>query len=372
MRTTWGRGLASLRVSFAEKISARLFTAVTAGPMTRPGRDAATWAAAAVAAVVHLFTLGLVVLAGLLLVNAKAGFPLIPIVAAIALVGLAFLMRPRLGRLHRDAEVVDRETAPELYGLADRVADALGARRVWRIVLSPQYNASYEQVGLRRRPVLTIGYPLWNVLTAQERVAVLGHELGHGVNGDSRRGLLVGSSYTSLAELYRTLRTDPGDSGDTLAAVGSTLARAATFVLSLPVLGLLLAQDRLLGQAGQRAEYFADHLAADLAGVEATRSALAKLRFSGGVVRNLRTAVLRRDHDVWAASRTWLATAEPDPRPEQPHRVDAGHPRTELRVDALAARQYGPAKVISTRHDAAAMDRELEPHLREIVSALRG
>jgi hypothetical protein len=60
-------------------------------------------------------------------------------------------------------------------------------------------------VGLRRRRVVHIGIPLWFTLEPQPRVAVLGHEVGHFVNGDLRRSLLVGSSIDTLIELVQAL-----------------------------------------------------------------------------------------------------------------------------------------------------------------------
>ncbi|GAA5003812.1 hypothetical protein [Actinopolymorpha pittospori] len=42
--------------------------------------------------------------------------------------------------------------------------------RLDRIVLDGAFNASARRVGLRRRPVLTLGVPLWNILDPQERV----------------------------------------------------------------------------------------------------------------------------------------------------------------------------------------------------------
>ena len=50
-------------------------------------------------------------------------------------------------------------------------------------------------------------------LTAGERVALLGHELGHFVNGDPRRGLLTQPALTMLAsaaDLFRPVRTTVG------------------------------------------------------------------------------------------------------------------------------------------------------------------
>ncbi|SDC97435.1 M48 family metallopeptidase [Actinokineospora iranica] len=347
------------RATFADRVAARLYTEVTSRPMLRPARDAASWLATAVAAAVHLLTLGLAVLGVLVVALADPGFPLLPIVLGAALVGLSILMRPRLGKLPRDAIAVDRAAAPTLHALVDRVTDSLDAEPVWRIILTPDYNAGYASVGLLRRPVLMIGYPLWNLLEPQERVALLGHELGHGVNGDSRRGLVVGSSLHSLTELHQAMQVRT-----------PLAARIALGVLALPVRGILTIQERLLAHSGQHAEYFADHLSARLAGADAACSTLEKLDEATAAMAAIRTALVRGDPDIWAASRTWQETRTPT-KPTEKHRIDATHPATSLRIAALASRDYGGPAVICGKGESDLIDTELAPFTQAITNALR-
>ena len=49
--------------------------------------------------------------------------------AGIVLLGLAYLMRPRFGKLPTEG-IVEREKAPTLHALVDEVATALGLRTV--------------------------------------------------------------------------------------------------------------------------------------------------------------------------------------------------------------------------------------------------
>jgi hypothetical protein len=109
--------------------------------------------------------------------------------------------RPRFGRVPKYATKVTPAEAPELYRLVGDVAAALSAPVPAVYVEEDVFNASASRVGLRRRPVLVLGLPLWNVLSAQQRVALLGHELGHFVNGDPRRGLLVQPAVGGLQRL---------------------------------------------------------------------------------------------------------------------------------------------------------------------------
>lgn len=365
-----------LRVRFAERAAARLFEQVMAGPLDKPGRGAAWWASLVLATVVHLFTIGLVALGVWVLL---IGGSIIAIVFGVALFALAFLMRPRLGRLPKDATMVDPAAAPRLYALVGRVTERLGARPVWRIVLTADFNAAFTAVGLRQRKVLLLGLPLWNLLDPRERVALLGHEIGHGVNGDTRRGLYVGSSVGSLAELYVTLRSETHTDWDGgIVAVGVAFSRFVMWVLSWPILGLILIQERFLAQSGQRAEYYADHLAAELAGSAATRAMLDLVRLAGPCMRDLHTAVVRGDPDVLAVNRAWLAGLADADRAlmierveSEPHRVDSTHPPTRMRMAAIERRDYGADVLTASSADADAIDEELHMSHRPILEELR-
>ncbi|MCG8920603.1 M48 family metallopeptidase [Actinokineospora sp. PR83] len=359
---TWGGGPDGLRARFAERVSAGLYREVVAGAPTRPHRTVAAWSAAAVAGLVHLFTLALAVSAVALV--AVRGIGVFQVATAAVLLGLAVLMRPRLGRVPPLAHVLDRESAPTLFAATDQVAEALGGRPVWRIVLTADFNAGYTAVGPLRRPVLLLGHPLWNLLDQGERLALLGHELAHGVNGDTRRGLLVGSSVGSLRELHGAMRVSPDDMGPVL----GFLSALVLSVVSLPVLGVLAVQERLLARSGQRAEYYADDLSARLAGTRAVTSLLAKVELGEPAVDALRTALNRGESDIWAAQRAWLAARPAAEVLEGPHRVDATHPPTFLRISALGERPCRePALVL-----AGDLDAEIRPLLKRLADDLRG
>ncbi|PPK63854.1 M48 family metallopeptidase [Actinokineospora auranticolor] len=350
----------------SERAIAAAYDQVVGDRIARPNRGPAAWTAAGIAVVVHAFVLALVVV-GVWLLTLPGGGPgmVIAAVGCAALLSLAVLMRPRLGRLGRDEVVLDRDSAPTLFAVADRVSEGLGARRLWRIVVTADINASFSDIGLRGRPLLRIGYPLWAVLSDAERIAILGHELGHDVNGDSRHGLLVGSSLRSLYELHGALSSENGMEDSVTGAV----SRVLMVIAASPVLGLAYLQNRLLTRNGHRAEYYADHLAATIAGGGATRSALAKLTHGETITRTARTARLRRDPDMWAAAREWLA-ANPAPADEE-HSPDSTHPPTGRRIAAIAGRGYSGAKVTMTPRESAAIEEELRPGLPAVHDAFR-
>ena len=99
----------------------------------------------------------------------------------LAPMGLAVLMRPRLGRLSaitRRAHRLTPAQTPALYVLIDRIATATGAPRPDVVLLTQRPAVDAVTVGLRRTRVLLLGMPILIALAPQERVALIGHALG--------------------------------------------------------------------------------------------------------------------------------------------------------------------------------------------------
>ena len=109
------------------------------------------------------------------------------------LVGIGLMLRPRFGK-PPDEGHLSAEEAPTLQGLVEETARALDVPNVDVLIVDHEYNASWAVLGLRRRRVLRLGLPLLAALGPQERVALLAHELAHARNGDSGRGLFIGSA----------------------------------------------------------------------------------------------------------------------------------------------------------------------------------
>lgn len=149
-----------------------------------------------VALVVHLFTLAFVAV-GVALIAAAPGF-LPAWLLGLFLVAVGVMLRPRLGRVPPDAEVLPEEQAPFLYGLAARVAAEAGVPRPLVAVHDLGLGATYERVGLRRRPVLTIGLPVWLALSPSLRVALLATACAQDRLDD---GVIVGGAKATLAEV---------------------------------------------------------------------------------------------------------------------------------------------------------------------------
>lgn len=97
-------------------------------------------------------------------------------IEAIFVLLLALALRHRLGSFRGRRNMRFRADAPLLFDSLDRVAAEVGAKPAHGAVADGRWNTSYASVGWRRRLVVTIGLPLWDVLSPDQRVAVLGHE----------------------------------------------------------------------------------------------------------------------------------------------------------------------------------------------------
>ncbi|RKE18875.1 M48 family metalloprotease [Streptomyces sp. TLI_171] len=351
-------------------------------------------AAFALAGLVHLVSLtvlvtGAALVAGLLSPSWPArGLGVVALAVAV-------LIRPRLGRPQRDG-VLTRDAAPVLYGLVDQVSEALGAPKVDSIVVTDRFNASVGVLGLRRHRQLDLGLPLWEMLPRQQKVALLGHEIGHYVNGDSRSGLWTGSAVGSLAEWERLTHPSPDNESRRILLIMATfVANLLLWVVNRAVRALTGLMFRLHLRSGQAAEYRADRLAAQLASVRDARAMLTAL-LNGPTVeavvirqrsrparrpagRSARTSDAAPAPDLWEslaeAVRT-IPAGETERRIRESERnvssVDGSHPPTYLRLRMLdtAPPPVDRAPLVLDAGRAAAIEAELAESRVRVARAL--
>jgi Zn-dependent protease with chaperone function len=344
----------------------RLWQSLAAAPDRRHTR-LVTAAAYAYSVVVYAVLGGLLVAGGWLLATQWRN-PFADVVAVVML-GVAAVARPR--PVAAPTEVVARDAAPELHDLVERVGEALGARSVDGIALSLEFNASYRRSGWRGRRYLTLGLPLWSILEPGERVALIGHELGHDVNGDPVRSLIVRSALNSLIELHALFA--PQGYVVAPSAMGSAVGIAA--MLANAVMRLLghvfrppVALFRMIvWRESQRAEFEADRLAARAGGSEATIGLIEKLQL-GDTVRNVVAAAAVQDPRSNVLDRIRDRVSAMPERERARHRAamllqnarfDATHPPTVHRVELLRRLPPTPPTVWASAAQHAAIDTEL-------------
>lgn len=197
-------------------------------------------------------------------------------IASLVCLIVAWVSRPRIGKMKQD--IMKREDFPTLYRIVDEIGEKLGAKKIDGIVVDFNYNAAYGSYGLARKNYLFLGLPLISTLKPEELVALIGHELGHGINGDSTRSFFVGTAITTLTEWHYFVKPDyilERNAG--LIDLMMVPVNLLMLGLSKVILGILLVLTHLLWRNKQRAEYLADDLAVQVGGLQAKLSLLEKL-----------------------------------------------------------------------------------------------
>lgn len=365
--------LEKLRRELAHRHGEKLLAEVSAGQSLRPRRDAAGVAAYVVALAVHGITAALVV-GGCLLVVAAWGAP--GMFLGLLLVAFAFVLRPRFGRLPDDVPVLHRTDAPALFSLIDEVAAVADTRSVDAVAIDAQVNMSVRPYGVRSRRLLTIGLPFWEILTPQERIAVLGHELGHYSNGDTRHGLIIGNALRSLFTWCYIMARIPAPN------IVGVFVNLLYLVPRSLFLGVLMLLERLTLRATQRAEYLADEVAARAGSTKAAVGLMDRLLVGGSAATwlqreaNKQQAFRSRREVTPGAEEPWqglwerlAADMESIPESEyerqrragarRGHCVDSTHPPTHLRRECLLARTPVDAAVVTDGDSERRIDAEL-------------
>lgn len=335
----------------------------------------------AIAVAVHAVTLALIAVAVWCIVRGWGG---LGVLLGIVFLILAWTLRPRLARPPEEGHTFRREDAPALHSLIDEVAEVAGTRGVDVIVVDTDINASVMACGLRGQRVLTLGLPLWEMLRPQQRVALLGHELGHYSNGDTRRGFIIATAYRSLLT-WRYFLAPTADPAPAEIAVNLVYLVPRSLIR-----GVLLILDRLTSSVARRGEYVADSFASRAGSTDAAVELMDRLLIAESVATTLRREANkprggRRDpgQAEEGAERLWeILAGDVESIPEREyerrrrvgaareHRVDSSHPPTYLRRERLLACPSAPAAVVMSDDHERRISDELAVVRRRLAEEL--
>jgi Zn-dependent protease with chaperone function len=307
------------------------------------------------AASIHLLTLTLLI-TGIVIV--AVGFPAFAAIFwGAVLCAFVWLMRPMPGKVP-SLDLADQKDFPALHAFVNQIAKELGGRRVSKIVVDQNFNAAYAVLGWRRVPVLWIGLPLWMALRPQERLALVGHEIAHGVNGDGTRGFIVGSAVNALNE-WIGLLWEPTHIGGYV-----------IWIFSIPFAAVQSLLAQLLYLDKQQAEYFADYLASTISGTEAMVASLRRT----GCHEHLDEVLLRNAYSTAQSGahilelfrqrlanlpdREWQRLARASQR--EGARLDASHPPTAYRIEFLNAHTVARPRIVATEDAMRTIDAEFK------------
>ena len=370
-------------------MNARQFADLSGRAVSKPGFSLAK-AALTVLSVSLLAVVIAVIGVGVWLVAAVGS--IVPDVIGVVVICVGIMLLPRFGRLGKYAETVDPSELPTLNRLIDDVASAINAPRPRTLIFDARFNAGSGSYGLLRRRFMVIGLPLWLSLTPAEQVALIGHELGHFVNGDVRRLPLTSFAFSLFGRLSAMTRPDQGRSrysrgvgittggggGSSMAILGDLIVRPVMWVAST-IFGLCDVLVEWLGmRASHHAEYSADALAVRAAGsLDATGMLDALLRndvcmtvLQRAVRAGSDPAVWRREVQVALANSTGHRDSLRQLSMRDHASLFRSHPPTGLRARLIESRPAAPLAVILTDDDMAQIDRELASKYRSMKTDL--
>jgi len=345
---------------------------------TEPGPPRRTRTATVlIAASVLLVVADVALFAGGIVLLFSGSFLLI--LAAVFMILIAIECRLRFAKIDRVGEV-SRTEAPNLWKAVDQACAAVAAPEIDVLVVTNEFNASCGRDGLRGRTVLKLGLPLWGALSPAGRFALLGHELGHLVNGDPARGMATSPALTTFGRLAQII--DPHDLVDTGNAVGRQVGTAAAYVVLLPLHLLFgwiaFALIRIATPDHQRAEVYADVLAVRLGGTAGAEHLMYVTLFEKPVEMALKRGVAgSADPDDWrvAVAKTVDGCMEHLRISEQASmRRDASpyldHPPTGVRSRLVRSWPAVPPAVPVPAETLAAADGELTRQYRSAARAI--
>jgi hypothetical protein len=271
---------------------------------------------------------------------------------------LAFLPRKQ----HHQSVRLDPARHVDLFAWVASVAADVGTKAPRHIEISVAWNAMVHRGFTGRH--LHLGIPLWMSLTTNERRAVVAHEMGHFVNGDTSRLVAVSTAHLAMFEWERAF-----------VEMRRPAARLLVFPARMATRTILHVFGRLGFVTSQRAEYFADLEAARLASTEAMSSALAMVRV-GHVTWELsmQRARLRMRNEGYWAQLTSLIGAVPDDERRRRRRAAeldmrgtpySSHPSTGQRIAVLNAHPVLASSAVLANMQA--IDEALRPTIGTLV-----
>lgn len=282
---------------------------------------------------------------------------------------LAIALFPRPHGLPDETMVLDPEDFPGVHRLVHAMASAVDVAPPRVVAVDLEFNAAAGLVGWRARPTVILGLPMWAMETPEQRLATLGHELGHLRGADGLQLRVVGAALETLYRGWYVLTPfDRHDWSEDLAFVG-WIVFGVQSIVAAPFGVLLSAAWRLSAQHRQHREFLADRRSAEVVGSDAMISALCE--DLGGTHTVIKSAAARGENpfDVLEARSVQglggLA-ANAVKQADWCHRADASHPPDALRVSLLQSRYLPPGLGLpdtATRKAAADEMRRLQETL---------
>jgi Zn-dependent protease with chaperone function len=280
--------------------------------------------------------------------------------------GLAILRAivPERARFEPPGPELTRDRHPKLHAVLDDVATRAGAEPAHEVYLDLEANASVLEHRGRRKMIL--GLPLMATLGQDELRAVIAHEYGHFVGGDTRFSSWIWRTRVAAMKAVEALATS--DSWFRRNVIRWPFEAYARLFL------------RITNAISRREEFAADALAAKVAGASAAGSALRRINGVAPawdmywhsdvtpMLRAERLPPITRGFTAMTAHRDLSSQLDEVVKTDIEHREAdpyASHPTLRQRLEALGAEVEGrmpdppPDRAADLLADVDAAEREL-------------
>lgn len=340
------------------------------------------------ATLVHVLTLAVAALGVALL---WPGTSLFQKIMGVGCLLLAYTLRPALGEAETDGTRLDLKRSPETAALIREVASTLGSAHPTRVEMTSDARADLRLTGLHGS-VLSLGVPLWLALTGPERLALLGHQLGHLAHGDLLVRRYVDGAVQTLRRWegflapYRPgFAVDPQDQMLTIGSGGDAVGQNAMNGLISDIVSILLwpirvvvtgyrrAVEMLGAPSRERYALHADAAAVRVAGTDATVALLEVVLALPAVETSANRAVATRC-DVAAAITARMAAFDAGQRRALRNGAASeaieGHPPTLERLRVVESADRVESAMFVGRERWALIDGELSGPVAKQVKRL--
>jgi heat shock protein HtpX len=341
----------------------------------RPGFSFSRLAAYVLAAAVHLVSLFFLVSSIYCMAQWQESVWFA--VLGLFLLALSWVTRPRFGKLDKSEQITSREELPELYHVVDKLCETARVRPIDGIIIDQEFNASVRTVGVRGKRILTIGLPLFTILPKDERMALLGHEIGHFANNDVARSIFVGGAIGTLATWYDLLNVQHVDELEGFFGFISAFFMKGLALIPYVLYMLIV---HLLWHDSQRAEYFADLVGAELSGTKSSISLMEKIQFDQIFYHVVRKAAVTNSSSSLLDHFRKKVEELPSKEFRRLKRVSElelsklnyTHPPNAYRIQFLNSQNFYSSRISLTVEQNKKIDKELAKHEERVQDTLVG
>jgi heat shock protein HtpX len=341
----------------------------------RPGFSFSRLAAYVLAAAVHLVSLFFLVSSIYFIAQWQESIWFA--VLGLFLLALSWVTRPRFGKLDKSEQIVPREELSELYHVVDKLCETAGVRPIDGIIIDQEFNASVRTVGVRGKRILTIGLPLFTILPKDERMALLGHEIGHFANNDVARSIFVGGAIGTLATWYDLLDVQHVDEIEGIFGIISGFFMKGLALIPYVLFMLII---HLSWHDSQRAEYFADLVGAELSGTKSSISLMEKIQFDQIFYHVVRKAAVTNSSSSLLDHFRKKVEELPSKEFRRLKRVSElelsklnyTHPPNAYRIQFLNSQNFYSSRISLTVEQNKKIDKELAKHEERVQDTLVG